>query len=172
MTEFLRSWLLPLCGAAILCAFALTLTPEGRTRRVVRLLCGVVLIIALLGPLGQFDFETYSMSMASYRDMAAQAVARLEETNDRLARTIIEEECAAYVLDKARFVGLVPEEVSVTAKWGDALCWYPYEMEITVSADAGEKQLLAGAIEAELGIPEERQHWKTPAAPAAETGGG
>ena len=172
MTEFLRSWLLPLCGAAILCAFALTLTPEGRTLRVVRLLCGVVLIIALLGPLGQFDFETYSMSMASYRDMAAQAVARLEETNDRLARTIIEEECAAYVLDKARFVGLVPEEVSVTAKWGDALCWYPYEMEITVSADAGEKQFLAGTIEAELGIPEERQHWKTPAASAAETGGG
>ena len=163
MNVLLRDWVLSLTGAALLGAFALALTPAGKVRRVTQLLCGVVMAIALISPLREFDFETYSMGMASYRDTAATAAARLDETNDRLSRTIIESECAAYILDKARARGLTPEEVTVTVKWGEALCWYPYEATLRTEADERVRRELSSIIEAELGIPAERLHWEDPA---------
>lgn len=171
MSEVLRSWLLSLTGAALLSAFALALTPEGRARSAVKLLCGVVMAIALLSPLRDFDFDTYAVSLASYRDAAAEASAKLNETNDRLSRTIIETESAAYIWDKARAVGLAPEEVTVGAKWGDALCWYPFETTIYAPSDAAARERLSEIIEAELGIPKARQHWELPSPENTQAGG-
>lgn len=160
MSEFLRSWVLSLTGAALLSAFALALTPQGRARSAVRLVCGVVTAIALVSPVLDFDFESYSMSLAAYRSAADQAAARLEETNDRLSRTIIEEECAAYILDKAQVLGLEMESASVTAKWGDADCWYPYEARLRAGGDELARRYLSDLISSELGIAPERQYWE------------
>ena len=159
MSELLRSWVLGLAGAALLGAFALTLTPEGRVRRVTKLLVGVVLALALIRPLADFDFETYAASLAVSREAETRAAA-LGETNDRLQRTIIEAECAAYISDRAARLGLRPVSASVTAKWGDALCWYPYEATLRGEPDALARRALASAIEAELGIPASRQYWE------------
>ena len=160
MSEVLRNWILSLVGAALLGAFALSLTPAGRARSVVRLLGGVIMAIAMISPLRDFDFETYSMSLASYRSAAAQATERAAETNDRLSRTIIEQECAAYILDKAQSLGITPEKVTVTAKWGEALCWYPHEATVCARADAASRERLAQTVQTDLGIPAERLHWE------------
>ena len=173
MSGLLKSWILSMTGAALLCAGALALTPEGRTRSAVRLLCGVVMAVTLLSPLQEMDLSVYSMSLASYRDAAAQSASRLDETNDRLSRTIIETESEAYIWDKARAVGLTPEEVTVTVKWGDALCWYPYEMTLRTAWEPWQRRELSATVEAELGIPEARQHWETPiSAQDTKAGGG
>ncbi len=160
MRELLRTWVLGLSGAALLGAFALALTPEGRVRRVVRLLVGVVLALALVKPLADFDWESYAVSLSVSRDAAALAVSGAEETNRRLERTLIEAECAAYISDRAARLGLRLESASVTAKWGDALCWYPYEATLRASADGSARKALAEIIEAELGIPAGRLYWE------------
>ena len=160
MRELLHEWVLTVVGAAMLSALALLLTPEGRCRSVVRLLCGAVMILAVLSPLRRFDFDIYSMSLASYREQAEAAVRRGEESNNRLSRSIIEAETAAYIWDKAQAAGLMPEEVTVTAKWGDTLCWYPYEVCLRGEAQTGAKEYLTQLLESELGIPRERQHWE------------
>ena len=163
MNELLRTWVLSLTGAALLCAFALALTPTGKVQRVVRLLCGVVMAIAMISPLRDFDFETYSMSLSSYRAAATAASAGLQETNDRLSRTIIEQECAAYIWDKAQSLGITPEEVTVTAKWGEAQCWYPHEATIRARASEGLRARLAETVQTDLGIPLQRLSWEIPA---------
>lgn len=168
MSALLHNWVLSLTGAALLSAFALAVTPKGRARSAVQLVCGAGMAIALVSPALHFDFEAYSMGLASYREAAAQAASRLEETNDRLSRTIIEEECAAYILDKAQVLGLEVELASVTAKWGDADCWYPYEATLRAGADELGRRYLAEIIQAELGIPPERQHWTDAAGTGSE----
>jgi len=172
MSTWLHNWILSVVGAALLSALALALTPEGRCRSVVRLLCGVVTALAVLRPLGQIDLEVYSMSMAAYREQAEAAVRSGEESNDRLSRSIIEQETAAYIWDKAQAAGLMPEEVTVTAKWGDTLCWYPYEVHLRGEAGADGREQLARIMESELGIPRERQHWESPAAGTDTAEGG
>lgn len=160
MRELLREWVLGLAGAALLGAFALALTPEGRVRRVVRLLAGVVTALALVRPLADFDFDSYAASLAVGRDAAAMAESGFEQTNRRLERTLIEAECAAYISDRAARLGLRLEAASVTAKWGDALCWFPYEATLRASRDEFGRRALAEWIASELGIPPERLHWE------------
>jgi len=51
MMELVRGWLLGITGAAILAAVADGLMPEGGVRQVGKLVCGLVLLFAVLAPL-------------------------------------------------------------------------------------------------------------------------
>ena len=76
-----------------------------------------------------------------------------------LNRTYIEEQYAAYILGKAAQTDVPVETgaVTVTARWDeDSLVWYPWEVVIDGAYNGG----LSAAIEAELGIPGERQSWR------------
>jgi len=157
--ELIRTWILGLTGAAVITGLALSLTPKSRVRSVMRLVCGAVMIIALIKPVLEFDFETYSVGLAQYRADMDRITAAARETSDRLQRTIIEEECSAYILDKARILGLDCTVAAVTVKWGDEGYWYPYEAHLQIKGPDQQKNNLAGLIEAELGIPRGRQYW-------------
>ena len=50
MTGALTDWVRALCGAAVICAAAMALCPDGRVKRVLRLVCGLVMACALLSP--------------------------------------------------------------------------------------------------------------------------
>jgi hypothetical protein len=159
MTELIRTWILGVAGTAILTGLALSLTPRGRVHNVLRLICGTVMVLALISPVLRFDFAAYSLSLAQYREAAEGIAAGAAESTDRLSRTIIEEECAAYILDKAQVLGVTCSAVTVSVKWGDGGCWYPYEVYLEAQGQESAKNSLAGIMEAELGIPCERQHW-------------
>ena len=90
---------------------------------------------------------------------AARAVAEgAGEEADRLNRTIIERECAAYILDKADALGLAVSSAAVTARWSEEGFWYPWESRAACSES--DRETLSAVIEAELGIPAERQSWE------------
>ena len=67
MTELIRTWILGVAGAAVLTGLALCLTPKGRVHSVLRLVCGAVMVIALVAPVLRFDFSSYAMDLARYR---------------------------------------------------------------------------------------------------------
>ncbi len=159
MMDAVRQWVLGLCGAAALCALALTLCPEGRVRKVLRCVCGAVMALQLLYPITGFDMDFYSSSAALYRQRAAEAAGSATAEADRLSRTIIEDECAAYILDKADELSCPLTGAEVSAVWSTDGYWYPWEA--TLRGGQGEgKAALARLIEAELGVPAERQHWE------------
>lgn len=157
MTELLRQWILGLSTAAIITAGAQRLTPAGPVKKVLQLVCGIVLTSVLLSPLGELDMERYSLSLASYHELAAELTAELEEGEKRMDRLYIEEQCAAYILDEAHALGL-EGRVEVSAKWRDD-CWVPWEVRISMNGTEQQHIRLRRQIEAELGIAEERQSW-------------
>ncbi|HPS75324.1 MAG TPA: hypothetical protein PLD83_02670 [Oscillospiraceae bacterium] len=157
MTEFLKNWLLALAGAAVVCSLAVTLTPEGRFRRITSLVCGAAMIAALISPLCRFDTAAYASGLAQYRAAAAQAAGDGEKISEALNRTYIQEQCEAYILDKAEKLG-ANVDVRITARWDTGGWWYPYSAQITGDAGGG-KSALTEAMEAELGIPAQRQDW-------------
>ena len=162
MTEFLRQWVLGMTAAALGCALAMAVTPEGRVRRVVRLACTLAMAISMLSPLCRLDLEGYARSMAGYREALRAAEQTGAESAGRLSRRIIEDECAAYISDKGTELGLGSFSVRVLAKWGDAF-WYPYEVWLA----RPQSDELMRWIEGELGVPRERMHWSNE---NAETG--
>lgn len=155
MTEFLRSWILGLAGAAVFCALCSAVTPDGSVKKVQKLLCAVVMTLALVSPLAGLDMSAYSLNLARCRKQAEEIGASAQEISDSLSRTFIEERCAAYILDKARLLGLSPSGVKVTAQWSGEGVWYPVEAEIEAQYD----RRLSEKIEEELGITAQNQHW-------------
>ena len=157
MTELLRQWIMGLCAASIITACAQTITPTGAVKRVLRLICGLVLTLVLVSPLGKTDLESYALSLAAYRERVASLTEELSETEKRLDRVYIEEGCGAYILDEAHALGL-EGRVEVNAKWRDNY-WVPWEAKLCLTGADEMCRRLKSTMAAELGIAEERQHW-------------
>ena len=154
----ITAWIRALAGAAVFCAIALALCPEGRPKRVLRAACGVVRAAALLSPALGLDMQALPEAVARYGEAARSVAGEAGQEADRLNRTIIERECAAYILDKADALGLAVSSAAVTARWSEEGFWYPWESRAACSES--DRETLSAVIEAELGIPAERQSWE------------
>ena len=153
--EILRTWIMGLAGAALLCAVCTELTPQGSVKTVQRAICGVVMSLALISPLLRLDLDGYSLHLARYRKEAEEIAGQGKEISDSLSRTYIQEQCRAYILDKARLSGVPVTSASVELRWSGEGVWYPVAAEIEGTYD----RALAEKIEEELGISRENQHW-------------
>ena len=70
MTEALRSWIVGIAGAAMVTAVAMTVTPDGRVKKVVSLVCGLMTVVALIRPIVGFDYGSFSGYLAQYKTEA------------------------------------------------------------------------------------------------------
>ena len=113
---------------------------------------------ALLSPALGLDMQALPEAVARYGEAARSVAGEAGQEADRLNRTIIERECAAYILDKADALGLAVSSAAVTARWSEEGFWYPWESRAACSES--DRETLSAVIEAELGIPAERQSWE------------
>lgn len=155
MLELIRNWVLGLAGAALCCAVLTEMTPAGNVKNAVKALCGIVMALALIEPLLKADTENYSLNLAKYRESASNISRQGKEISDRLNRTIIEEECRTYILDKAMSLRAELEDAAVKLKWSSEGMWYP----VGCTLDGEYNDALAAVIESELGIPRQAQEW-------------
>lgn len=152
----MRDWIMGIVAASVLRSIAMALTPPGRVRSVTGLVCAIVCALALVSPVLEIDLDDLAVGLAEYEQMAEEVVTQSEEETKMLNRAYIEEEYEAYILDKAAEAGVAIETVSVTARWDDeALVWYPWQAVLGAAYD----RTLSQTIEAQLGIPAERQEW-------------
>ncbi|MDR0952523.1 MAG: hypothetical protein LBM18_06335 [Oscillospiraceae bacterium] len=156
-------WIRGIAVTAIICGAALAITPKSRVKGVLKTICGVLVVIAILSPFIDGEGEFLSMDLAEYRAQAAFLVSGAEKEQTNLSRSIIEGQLGSYILDKAQTLGFGNLAVSLGLKWGDEGYWYPYDIELRGFEDAppGAINALSVIIESELGIPSERQYWKT-----------
>jgi len=157
MIEFLRTWITGMIGAALFCAVASELTPQGTVKEIQKALCGMVLAAAMVLPLLRFDAAGYARQMAVLRESSAALGQNAEARAQNLSRTIIEEQLEAYILDKAQTLGAAVDSVSVSARWSTEGVWYP----VSVTVDGPYHAGLSAAIEGELGVPVSEQSWRT-----------
>ena len=155
MTEALRQ----LCGLSLFCGIALGLMPEGGVKKAASIACTVVLVMTALLPLGTLDVSQYSLELAKYRGMGEQLEERGDAVRDSMSRTVIEQECEAYIMDKAEAMGITVDTVKVRAFWNSEGVWVPESAEIRSACTERERKRLSDVIFADLGIPAEKQEW-------------
>lgn len=164
MTEILGQWIRGIAGAALIGAAAMTLTPKGRVKSVLWVVCGVVLLIAVLSPLLKTLGLGAAIDISEYRAEADRIAGEAGENAGELNRTIIEDRFEAYIRDKAAALGMAGLEVRLTARWNSAGgYWFPYEAEMSGEATAQQRALLGAYMESELGIMQENQCWEAEA---------
>lgn len=155
MSEALRQ----LCGLSLFCGIALGLMPEGGVKKAASIACTVVLIMTVLLPLGKLDLAQYSLELAKYREMGEQLEERGSQARDSMSRTVIEQECETYIMDKASGLGIELCEVKVRAFWSSEGVWVPQSARIRSDCTESQRKRLSDVILAELGIPAEKQEW-------------
>lgn len=152
----MKQWIYGIAAASLLSSIALALCPAGRVKSVTRLVCGLVCALAIASPLLSLDIDGLAVGMAAYEQQAKKITQEAAEEEKMLERTHIEQQYAAYILAKATETGAVVSDASVLARWDDeTLVWYPWEATIGGAYNAA----LSRSIEAELGIPAQRQNW-------------
>lgn len=160
MMELLRAWLTGITAAAILCALANSLMPEGAVRRVGKLACGLVMLAAVLRPLVEVEALSPGDLLEDYQAQAAVQTQELEEERNTALKSIIEQEFAAYIVDKAAQMGAACT-AQVTCQLGEDGVFLPRSAAVQGSFTPQQQEELARILEEELAIPRARQSFLT-----------
>lgn len=155
----LHSYLQTVIYTAVFCSLAAILTPKGRVKTAVCFACGITMLFSAVSPLVELDFESYSASISKYKLDAEKFSNAGAENSNNLNRTYIEEQCEAYILDKANELGAELGSVRVVAEWSDDGFWYPVSAEISYSCGEDKRNKLISIIESGLGIKVLNQKW-------------
>ena len=156
MIGAVRSWLLAVIAVSLLCAVADALMPPGAVKRVGRLVCELALIGSVLSPMAALDLEGSQRWLEGYLASVRTREAELEETVNGQIKVIIEQKCAAYIVDKAAELGLSCRARVECAMSEDGL-YLPVRAEVAGSMTADVQGKLIRAIESDLGVPAESQ---------------
>lgn len=156
MMGAVRSWLLAVVSVSLLCAVAGALMPQGAVKRVGRLVCGLVLLAAILSPLTELDVEAGQRWLDSYVSGIGRQETELRETVNNQMKTIIEQEYAAYIVDKAAQLGLSCS-ARVECRETEEGLYLPVRAEVTGPWTVSAQGRLSQILFEDLGVPVQSQ---------------
>lgn len=148
---FIRQWLIGVTGAALLAAMADGLMPKGPVKQVGKLVCGLVLLCVILRPVIWSELDEAMQQFGQITQQTARQQEKLDGQRDDLLKAGIEQECSAYIVDKAAQLGIVCQAQTECIPGQDGT-WLPGAVQITGQLDAGQRQALTRMIEEELGV--------------------
>jgi len=160
MSGFLSQWVRGMASAAVVCGIALAVTPSGKVKNVLKVICGAVMVMAFISPLAKDGDLWTALDIARYRQEAGEIAGEAENNRTNISKSIIKQELEAYVLDKALSLGIEDLSVELGLRWSEEGFWYPCEIWLSTPSDYG-RAALESLIEGDLGIPSERQYWST-----------
>jgi len=161
VTELMRSWVIGITGMSLITSVTMAIVPKGRVRKTVSLICGMAMIVVLVSPVLDFDYDIFAQYVSGYSYDTDVQEKNLDEENERLTRRIIQEEVDAYILDKAQSIGCADVTVSTQTKMDEDGAWYPWEVTVEGEFTSEQQLQLQNTIEGDIGIPPERQYWST-----------
>ena len=153
----MKSYILSIVIAAIICSISTSLLDRQKSAgKIIRILSGVLMTVVLLTPLKNFSLSV----IPSYLDdISADAQSYVDEgklSAQHHATAIIKERTEAYILDKAKTMGL---DIAVEVQLDDNNS-IPCGVILSGNYAPFEKGVLCNFIVQTLGITEEYQQWK------------
>ena len=155
LSEMVRKICLMSCFFAVL----LNTVQDGGTRRITEILCTCILMLCILEPFTGFDWEALSAGLAQYHINERLLAEKIAETEKSFGSSVIAEEYASYIQEKANKAGAVIESVKVEVKKDSGGIWVPWRTYICCKETGADISMLSELIEAELGVPKEMQIW-------------
>ena len=118
-----------------------------------------MLLLAAVTPVLQLDEDALSGILTEYRVTAEDYGNVLMEKNNFLYKTIIEENTAAYILDKAEELG-ISCRAEVVFAYDNTGNPYPEEVRLFGNWTEEQREKFSDLLETELGIPPQRQYFE------------
>ena len=147
-------YVLSLTAAAMISGILLSVLPEGASRQVVRMACGIFLAVTALSPMTRFQLPDLDRMLQDQMNMAQAVAGRGEAMAETERLSLIKQGLEAYILDKAGALGIrITPEVALDTRG------IPTKIRITGPVSEPERRQLEALIEEHLGIPKEDQQW-------------
>lgn len=164
--DWMSTWLVSITSAAILAALADALAPQGTPRRILRLACGLLLLLAVLGPVKKLEAADLTEIIEKYQGEYFGYEETLARQSEDMTKGIIEERAGAYILDKATGLGLKGCSVSVSCRTAEGE-EFPVPWRVTVRGRGDEEawRALREAITSDFAIEVENQTFERVDAP-------
>ena len=159
----MKTWLMRVIAAAILCTLAQDLSPKGSVKQVGRLVCAMVLLCAVLSPIKTLDVAAGGQWLTDYRAALADSRAALAEQGEEIQMAVIAEKYRAYIEDKGAQLGLKCQAQVDCREEGEI--YVPDRVQVTGDLAQGDWDGLRRCLEEELGVPPERQSFREEVAP-------
>lgn len=157
--EALREWLLAVLAVSFLVAAAQSVMPEGPIKQVGRLVCGLLLFLAVARPILGIQYNTLSALLRDAANEVTQEQTELEETKNQMTGAIIAQEMDAYIEDKRTELGLACQ-VEVIWDWSGTVPT-PCGATVTGSLTEAERQSLTQVLTQDLGLETDAIHYDT-----------
>lgn len=151
----LRQYLFSLVAAAIVCGVVSALGQLSGSKKLVRLLCGLFLVLTALQPLINLTGVRFE-GLEDYRQQARAYVEEGKARSELAWRGIIKDRCCAYILDEAAKLQAQLEVEVVLSPEG-----MPHQVQLTGRCSPHAKARLSTIIQEQLGITKENQLWKS-----------
>lgn len=153
--ELIRTWILTVTVSALVIAGAEALMPQGGVKRVGRLTGGLILVLGILQPLVTMDYDQL-YDMVNTLPAGAIRQETLDQAAQEPMKEIIEEELAAYIVDKGAQLGLTCA-AQVTCEIGADGVPLPKSVSVTGVMTPAQREQLCQAITQDLGLAREDQ---------------
>lgn len=158
MMEALRQWICGVTCAAMIAALCKAISPKGPAARVGRLAAGLLVALAAMSPFFEMDLESIGREVSAIGENRQEYVQVLERQNEELWKKVIEQDTAAYILDKAKRQGIdCGAEVTCAADEDGAL--YPERVQIVGALTTQQREQISKLLQSELGVPPDRQEF-------------
>ena len=152
MTALLREWVLGIVAVSLLSSFAQSLTEGMPSRRVVRVISALLLLLVILRPMARLQGSDLEDMLADYSGALARETVYTEAASDEILRQTTESALNAWAEARAAARGIsCRAEVRTEARDGAA---YPVACVLTLAEPLppAEAEALAREIAAGLGI--------------------
>lgn len=153
----MKNYILSIVIAAIICSITETLLDNKKSAgKVIKILSGILMTVTLLTPLKTITFARVTDYLDNITTDAQNYVDEGKLSAQYKTATIIKDHTEAYILDKAKTMGL---DISVEVQLNDDNS-IPCGIILSGNFAPYEKSILSDYIEGTLGIAKEHQQWK------------
>ena len=150
--EWIRNWLFSIVCAALAAAVADALSPKGFPKQLARYAGGLLVLLAVLGPVKQVDSSAMGDAMANLRGRYSEYTQTFSQQNIEVTKAIIAEETAAYISDKAAGLGITQCRVEVRCRMTEEGFPAPETVRVEGCGDEKAWQALSRAITADFAV--------------------
>lgn len=150
------SYVFTLFAAAIVCGILTGIGKETGYHGLIKLLCGVFLMLTLIAPFANLSFDGISPFAMPFSSEAKQASKAGEVYVQNALAEVIKQETQTYILDKA---SQLQASVMVDVTVSSDLIPIPVNVRITGSVTNEQRKQLEQLITNDLNIAKENQTW-------------
>ena len=148
-----------LCVLSVFSGFLLNLTPEGGSKRVLRLLSCAAILAVLLEGLGKLELTDGAFELTRRQESEQRLLDESVELRAELDRLVIEREYRQYIEERAAELFAPLEALELRTRRTEEGYWVPDSVRIVLRSPQAQEKLRR-MLETELGIAPERQEWE------------